>query len=106
MLIRLACPQCGEVELGIRDVRLELPRAAPGGTTYRFGCPVCGTKVIKSATPRILLVLKAHGVVADSPDAPPDPHAPPLTMDDLLDFHLWLEKADVLDAASEAGRPG
>lgn len=104
MLIRLACPRCGEVELGIRDVRLELQRALPGGTTYHFGCPACGTKVIRAATPRILLVLKAHGVVADAPDAPPDAQAPPLTLDDLLDFHLWLETGDVLDAVSEAGR--
>src|SRR5688572_13771066 len=107
MVIRLGCPRCGEVELSVRDVRLELHRARPESTTYHFGCPACGTKVTKSATPRILLVLKAHGVVADTPDAPPDPGAPPLTTDDLLDFHLWLEEGDILAAARTggAGRP-
>lgn len=99
MLIRLGCPRCGEVELSIRDIRLELPHALHGSSTYHFGCPACGTRVTKSATPRILLVLKAHGVVADTPDAPPVPTAPPLTADDLLDFHLWLRDGDVAAAA-------
>jgi predicted RNA-binding Zn-ribbon protein involved in translation (DUF1610 family) len=106
VVIRLGCPRCGEVELSIHDVRLELPRALRGGTTYHFGCPACGTKVTKSATPRILLVLKAHGVVADAPDTPPEPGAPPLTADDLLDFHLWLRTGDILAAASQTGRKG
>jgi predicted RNA-binding Zn-ribbon protein involved in translation (DUF1610 family) len=105
MVIRLGCPRCGEVELSIHDVRLEVPRALRGGTTYHFGCPACGKKVTKSATPRIMLVLKAHGVVADTPDAPPDPSAPALTTDDLLDFHLWLQTGDIISAAS-TGKAG
>lgn len=91
--------------MSIHKVRLELPRAPRGGTTYHFGCPACGAKVTKSATPRILLVLKTHGVVAHTPDAPPDPGAPALTKDDLLNFHLWLQTGDILSAAS-GGKAG
>ena len=105
MVIRLGCPRCGEVELSIRDIRLELHHVLPGTSSYHFGCPGCGIRVTKSATPRILLVLKAHGVVAESPDAPPVPSAPPLTVDDLLDFHLWLRDGDVAAAALRRDEP-
>jgi hypothetical protein len=40
--------------------------------------------------------------VADTPDAPPLPTAPPLTSDDLLDFHLRLR--DAADVVAEALR--
>lgn len=91
MMIRLGCPRCGEVDLGVNEVHLEIVLGAPGRSTYRFGCPGCGAQVAKPATPRILLVLKAHGVVAAAPDVAPDPLAPPFTLDDVLDFHLRLD---------------
>ena len=96
MMIRLACPTCGDVDLGIHEVRLE--QASAGRATYHFGCPACGRHVARPASPRVLLVLRAHGVSPESPDAAPDPGAPALTPDDLLDFHLRLESIPDLDA--------
>ncbi|MGH2722339.1 MAG: hypothetical protein ACRDJO_12175 [Actinomycetota bacterium] len=97
MRIRLGCPRCGDVELGVHDVHLEIALAAPGVSRYRFGCPGCGAQVARPATPRILLILKAHGVAARAPDAPPDPLAPAFTLDDVLDFHLRLATREPSD---------
>lgn len=96
--IRLGCPRCGDVELGVHDVHLEIALAAPGASRYRFGCPGCGAQVARPATPRILLILKAHGVAAHAPDAPPDPMAPAFTLDDVLDFHLRLTAREPFEA--------
>ncbi|MGH2688774.1 MAG: hypothetical protein ACRDKW_08210, partial [Actinomycetota bacterium] len=94
MTIRLGCPRCGDVELGVHDVHLEIALADPGTSRYRFGCPGCGAQVARPASPRILLILKAHGVAAHAPDAPPDPLAPAFTLDDVLDFHLRLARGE------------
>jgi predicted RNA-binding Zn-ribbon protein involved in translation (DUF1610 family) len=104
--IRLGCPRCGDVELGVHDVHLEIALAAPGASRYRFGCPGCGAQVARPATPRILLILKAHGVAAQTPDAPPDPLAPAFTPDDLLDFHLRLATSEPSEALFDTPHEG
>ncbi len=103
MRIRLGCPRCGDVELGVHDVHLEIALADPGTSRYRFGCPRCGAQVARPASSRVLLILRAHGVAAHAPDAPPNPLAPAFTLDDVLDFHLLLDSPDWFDRLRQVG---
>jgi hypothetical protein len=118
--IRAICPDCGEVELTPPQVELRLGRLGRRGL-YRFTCPSCTLLVTKPADRRIVRLLSSVGVKAwlpgpgiglgswsgsgtradagtTRPDLPAEalePHqGPPLTWDDLLDFHFVLQAPD------------
>ena len=59
--IRTTCDRCGDVELTIRDVGLELEAEGTEGS-YRFDCPFCGTMQRKPASQRVVSILLATGV--------------------------------------------
>ena len=59
--IRTTCPSCGDVELTIDDVGLEMAVGADEGS-YRFECPFCGTTQRRPASRRVVSVLLATGV--------------------------------------------
>ena len=109
MTIRATCPQCGEVDLLIQAVEVELdPGFAEGqwtSGTYSFGCPGCGERVTRPASRRVARLLTASGAHVIGPDGafhPEDPpDGPPLTWDDLLDLHLELECEDWFDELVE-----
>ncbi len=62
--IKTTCSQCGDVMLSIECLRLELaPRANTG--TYTFTCPLCETREVRTAGPRVVMVLLAAGVGYD-----------------------------------------
>lgn len=107
--IRATCPHCGEVDLRPADIRLTVVRGedvpvAPE-SRYTFTCPSCTESIAKPADERIARLLTTGGVEVDvvPKDASPEcavPHpeepaaGPPLTYDDLLDFHFLLEQSD------------
>ncbi len=108
--IRATCPGCGEVDLRPDDIHLEIVRAEDGrvsdGSTYRFACPACTDLVTKPADERIVRLLSSGGVAVSvrQPTATvqvsrprPALAAPPLTYDDLLDFHFLLQTEDWFD---------
>lgn len=122
--IRATCPVCGEVELTTRDVNVRVLTDDQGdvleGSIYRFRCPSCETMVTKSADERIVELLETGGVaitrtrmdvVAEHPSMigaglPTHPEGavagPPLTVNDLIDFHellnsdAWFEQLSSL----------
>ncbi len=106
--IRASCPACGDVELTTREVRVMLCSTTNEGS-YAFQCPSCGVAVSKPAEARVVDVLVASGVslsVWRMPAELAEPHAgPPITYDDLLEFHFQLQRADWLDVMLTAGRP-
>jgi len=59
--IRTTCSDCGEIQLTVGDVELELSPGTDGGH-YRFDCPVCGTTQRRPATARVVSILLATGV--------------------------------------------
>jgi hypothetical protein len=63
---------------------------------YSFACPLCGTPVSRLATPRILALLVSAGVPTEVWNLPAElaePRSgPPITTDDVLDFHLLLQQ--------------
>ncbi len=100
-MIRASCPSCGDVELTTRDVRVLLC-STTYESTYAFQCPSCRVAVAKPAEPRVVDVLLASGItlsVWHMPDELEEPHSgPPITYDDLLEFHFQLRSGADLDA--------
>lgn len=94
-IIRSQCPTCGEVDLKAPDIALV--RQADGLAEYRYVCPTCGNEVRKRADAKVCALLMSCGVewkedvIIYHPEAP-DPEAPTLTVDDLIDLHFELEE--------------
>jgi len=95
--IKATCPTCGEVELTPDDIELRVCNFAPA-SYYVFECPMCLASVRKPADDRVIQLLISGGVHAVVWEYPAEvterPDGPPLTHDDLLDFHLLLDQPD------------
>ena len=95
--IRATCPSCGEVELTPDDIELRVC-AQPDASHYRFECPLCAEMIQKPADDRVVQLLISGGVQATVWQLPEEMHevhaGPPICVDDVLDFHLLLEKPD------------
>ena len=97
--IRATCPTCGEVELTPDDIQLRLCKHAPA-SYYKFECPVCRNEIQKPADDRIVQLLISGGVTITmwelSPELSEAHYGPPITIDDLIDFHIALQHEDFL----------
>lgn len=95
--IRATCPTCGEVELTPDDIELRVSSSA-ATSTYRFDCPVCHVAVQKPADDRVVQLLISGGVAVTAWETPEEVMevraGPPISFDDVLDFHLLLERGD------------
>jgi len=93
--IRASCPTCGDVELTSRDVTVQVCATNNQGS-YAFRCPECLLAVSKLAEQRIVDLLVSSGVrlsVFSMPAELEEPrYGPPISYDDLLDFHLLLQE--------------
>jgi hypothetical protein len=94
-LIRATCNDCGDVELGTRDLVVRLCEDTESGT-YVFRCPECTRPVVRDADRPTIDLLVSSGVRLELWSLPseliePRPLGPPLSHDDLLDFHELLE---------------
>ena len=101
--IKASCPSCGDVELTPRQVRLVVC-SVPARSFYSFSCHTCSEEIRKPASEDIVTLLRSGGVVAERWVIPAEVMeertGAPLTTDDLLDFCLILENADLLAAAA------
>ena len=98
--IRANCPTCGDVQLTSNELTVRVCADDDRGS-YWFCCPECERPVTKDASPRIIELLVSSGVrkqVWRMPAEVREPHysGEALTPDDLLDFHLLLERDDWL----------
>ncbi len=95
--IKATCPSCGEVDLTADDVLLRIG-AAQNANTYAFSCPACGGFVEKPADERVIRLLLSGGVVpllVHVPAEALETHSgPPISHDDLLEFHEKLQEGD------------
>jgi hypothetical protein len=98
--IRASCPTCGDVELTTGDVQVRVCSTNNEGA-YLFACPECQMSVTKPADHRIVDLLVASGVrlsVWQLPAELDEPrHGPPISYDDLLEFHFELQQEGWLD---------
>ena len=96
--IRATCPDCGEVEMEAQAITLSV-RETDGEGSYSFTCPSCSNLVEKPADRKVVMLLLSAGVDVDrltvaASDLEAHPEGPPLTADDLIDFHFLLERED------------
>lgn len=101
--IKASCPSCGDVELTPAQVRL-VTCTVKAWSYYAFICGVCLEEIRKPAGRDVVALLISGGVVAEPWAVPAEAleehTGPTLGYDDVLDFALWLEGADVLAAAA------
>jgi predicted RNA-binding Zn-ribbon protein involved in translation (DUF1610 family) len=102
--IKATCPTCGEVALTPDDIELRVDEQAVDASFYGFSCPRCDETIRKPADERVVRLLVSGGVPAlpVEPEMTPVRLAdrfdhPPLTHDDLLDFHQALAGDGWLD---------
>lgn len=92
--IRASCPECGDVELTTKDMKVRVCAADNSGA-YVFRCPMCQLAVTKAAEQRIVDLLVSSGVVLEIwrlPAELAENHSgDALTHDDLLEFHELLQ---------------
>ncbi|MHB1615001.1 MAG: hypothetical protein ACYCXA_12515 [Actinomycetes bacterium] len=97
--IKASCPDCGDVELTPRQLRLVVCNHAPW-SFYSFACPACRVEVRKSADREIITLLVGGAVVAEPwyvpAEALEEHRGSALTVDDILDFALDLGRTDQL----------
>lgn len=99
MELTLCCPQGGDYVVEARLARVMVDeRAQP---FLEFPCPGCGTYVACPLEERSALRLISLGLRATASRAPAEVtevhEGPPLSADELLDFHLFLGRPDWLD---------
>lgn len=95
--IKATCPGCGEVSLTADGILLRIG-ATKSVNSYGFTCPDCGDYVQKPADERIVRLLLSGGVVPVPVHVPAEVlearEGPPITYDDVLDFHDKMERDD------------
>ena len=96
--IRATCPTCGEVGLTPDEVELHVDPSGHRQASYCFDCPSCLELISKPADERIVRLLASGGVpVREWAPTRRLPAGPPLSFDDLLDFHALLQTDDWFD---------
>ena len=103
--IEANCPTCGTVEITPDDMELALCTNHSPASYYSFICPVCADEIQKHAEERVVELLIAEGVAPAYWTLPAemleDRNGPPLTIDELLDFHLALEQPGWFEALTQ-----
>lgn len=107
-LIRATCSDCGDVELGTRDLVVRLCEETESGS-YVFRCPRCAHPVVRPADRPTLELLVSSGCRLEVWSTPaelrePRPAGPPFGYDDLIDFHAVLDTPHWFDELLDVDR--
>lgn len=101
--IKASCPVCGDVDLTPAQVRLVVC-TVPDWSFYAFTCAGCQDEIRKPAGPDVVQLLKTGGVLVEPwvipAEALEDHDGPSISWDDVLDFALWLDSADLVSSAA------
>jgi hypothetical protein len=107
-LIRATCSDCGDVELGTRDLVVRVC-GDDGSGTYVFRCPTCDLPVVRPADRPTIDLLVSSGCRLEVWQVPselvePRPEGAAFTYDDIIDFHDLLESDTWFDDLRHARR--
>jgi hypothetical protein len=83
--VDLVCPACGPRRVDVADVDVHVNQREDF-SLYAFTCPTCGELVVRGCRETIDRLLVSGAVWRELRST----SLPPLTVDDLLDLHLWL----------------
>jgi hypothetical protein len=101
--IKASCPSCGDVELTPAQVRLVVC-TVPSWSFYAFTCGACRDEVRKPADSEVVRLLRSGGVLPEPWAVPAEAleehTGPAIGWDDVLDFALWLDRADLVATAA------
>jgi hypothetical protein len=93
-LIEARCAWCGPVPLARPALEAHVGRG--GDALLEFACPVCRRSNLRPLSGRDVAALRWFGVAGGDGPAPfelLEEHAgPPITWDDLIDFHQAMER--------------
>lgn len=93
-MVRVTCPGCGDVGLPPGDIRV-LRCTTTDESSFAFRCPSCRLATVKQADPWVVDVLLAAGTRQSVWHLPAEldeaKTGPPITHDDLLEFHFLLD---------------
>ena len=105
-VIKASCQECGDVELGVSELRVRVCTTDTQGT-YVFRCPSCQMSVTKPAEQRIVDLLVASGVELIEWQLPAElfeaRRGEAICHDDLIDFHRLLKSDGWFDALVALG---
>jgi ribosomal protein S27E len=101
--VTIVCPECGEIEAKVSDLRLYICFRHPGapievtGVFYSVTCPGCHVYFVRQTHEHGFALLRHYGVLTFSCHRPaefnePHPQGPPLKLDDLIDLNNELEE--------------
>lgn len=90
-----SCPECGRIELPLSEVTLRLCYS-DRQASYAFRCSCCKRATSLPASDAVTNVLLAAGARFETWQLPaelkePKPNGPPITFDDILQFHERLQ---------------
>ncbi len=108
--IRVACARCGVIRVTLPELTLRMC-VDDGSWSYCFRCPNCGLANAQETEATAITPLLAIGAPVQPwylPTELTEEHGtePELTLDDLLDFHLLLERSDWYDALRQRTETG
>jgi hypothetical protein len=94
MLLAVDCPECGRiVKVEAASIAVLSRPAGYAPALHAFVCPACHAPPLAEATGITLLLLRSSGASTHGPREPAieaRSDLPPLTYDDLIDFHVLL----------------
>ncbi len=103
--VRVTCPECGDIELTISDLRARVC-IETDHAEYRFRCESCERVTIKDAPSETLDLLVSAGIQVDRWHLPADlkvrHRGPTIDHDDLIAFHDFIEDDAALAKAVSA----
>jgi len=97
-ILKTTCNQCGsDLELSPHQVRLVI-YSVRSRSYYTFYCTTCAENIRKPAGEEAIRILQSTQVYIERLPFPAEAleehHDPPLRLDEVLDFALWLQFAD------------
>jgi hypothetical protein len=98
--VRVTCRTCGDQRVSASDVAARVC-TDDGTASYHFRCPACGLLESRPMASSLVGSLRGAGVALTRWRTPAELREPrvgaPLSVDELLDFHVALQRDDWFD---------